>query len=232
MNRWVCHTSDCGNGSGWCYIINTIHLKLLAQHLQTWSIGINNSTEDEPVNLETPPQALAKSLKPAKSGTKNPLVAQAEKPTPATAHQQYPPLPHFPPSMHPGYPFYPYPGYSPYQQQPPPPPYMFNASAISSVHPSTMAEVVEPRSSPILSDSEDSNHKLDEYFTWLIKLNPSKAEGLSKCLQAFKDEDIVIGIIDKVDNGQFESWAISTGIRILVKTHVSKWYHAKAKGRA
>jgi hypothetical protein len=109
---------------------------------------------------------------------------------------------------------------------------MFNTSAIPSVHPSTIAEVAQPRSSPILSDSDDSNYKLDEYFTWLTKLNPSKAEGLSKCLQAFKDDDIVIGIIDKVDNTQFESWEISTGIRILVKTHVSKWYHAKAKGRA
>jgi hypothetical protein len=232
MDRWVCHLSDCGNGSGWCYVSKDVHLTLLAQHLQTWSIGINNSTDAEPVDLETPPKALAESLKPAKRGKTNPLVAEATKPPPSPAPLQYPPLPPFHPAVHPMYPLYPYPNYPPYQQQLPPPPYALPAQPTAPVHPPTTMEATQLRSSPIMSDSEDSNVKLDEYFAWLTKLNPSKADGLAKCLQAFKDEDIVIGMVDKVENQQFDSWAVSTGIRILVKTYVSKWLHAKAKGRA
>jgi hypothetical protein len=127
--------------------------------------------------------------------------------------------------------FYPYPHYPPYPQQPFPPPYASVASPVHATAPPLPAAVTSNlRSSPILADTEDSM-ELDEYFAWLIRLNPGKSEGLTKCLQSFKEEDIVIGIIEKLQDELFDSWGVSLGIRILVKTHVSKWYHAKAKGR-
>ena len=191
-------------------------------------MGINASSDEDPADLETPPKALAASLRPAKAGVKNPLAPSTEKAV-AKELANAPPLQHpFFPPMQPYPSFYPYPPYSPYQPQPPPPPYLSPVHAAAPQHAPTTPHL---RSSPILSDSDDSTEKLVEYFAWLAKLNPGKAEALTKCLQSFKDQDIVIGIIDKLDDELFDTWGVSLGIRILVKTHVNKWYHAKAKGR-
>lgn len=220
--------NGCGNGSGWCYVAETVHLKLLAQHFRTWSMGINSSSEEDPSDLETPPKALAASLRPAKAGVKNPLASNAEKPVSKELANAVPIQHPFFASLPPYPTFYPYSTYPPYPQQPPLPPYL---SPVHATAPPPVTATPHLRSSPILSDSEDSMEKLDEYFAWLARLNPGKSEGLTKCLQTFKKQDIVIGIIDKLNDELFDSWGVSLGIRILIKTHVNKWYHAKAKGR-
>jgi hypothetical protein len=101
---------------------------------------------------------------------------------------------------------------------------------LAPVQPTTVIEQTHPCSLPIPSEGDALfSDKLDEYFAWLTKLNPAKADGLARCLQTLKEQDIVIGIVDKVQDDLFDSWGISHGLRILVKTHVSKWLHAKTK---
>ena len=181
-------------------------------------------------HLEIPPLSLAQSLAPIKPHQKNPLRKDASKQPPKELAMVSPLQHPFMSPMPPAYPFYPYPAYPPYQQLPPPP-YTPPPPAAATTAPSTAPMAAPIRSSPILSDGEESIDKLDEYFIWLARLNPTKAEGLARCLQTFKEQDIVIGIVDKVKDELFDSWGVSHGLRILVKTHVSKWHNAKAKGR-
>jgi len=181
--------------------------------------------------MDTPPTTLAESLAPTKGGLKNPLRKDVNKPSLKDVTASNPFQHPFMPPMTPSYPFYPYPQFSPYQQLPPPPPYVLQASSGMPVPAATPPMVANPRSSPILSDEEDSIDKVDEYFQWLTRINATKAEALARCHQTFKEHDIVIGIIDKINDELFDRWRVSQGIRILVKTHVGKWHHAKAKRR-
>jgi hypothetical protein len=201
MDKWVCHVSDCGNGAAWCYVVKGVHLQLLAQHLRTWSIAINNSTDEDPADITTAPRSLAESLRPTKAATKNPLC---EKPTTVTPTASASTQATFAPIMQPPYPFFGYPPFFPYQQQPHPPHYVPQATIPAPPEPP--ATVVSAQcSSPVLPDRDDSSDNLDEYFNWLTKLNPTKADGLSKCLQVFKEDDIVIGIVDKMKDEHFDS---------------------------
>ena len=86
-------------------------------------------------------------------------------------------------------------------------------------------------SSPIPSEGEPEVDKLGEYIAWLIRINPGKQEQLTRCLEKLRDEDIVFGTIDAIPNDIFSEWGISTGVRLLLKTHMKKWGRAKAKGR-
>ena len=231
MDRWACNSTGCTNENGWCYVVDAVHLKLLAQHLRTWSIAINNASDEHPADLETAPMALAVSLAPMKTGAKNPLRKDINKQPSKDLAITSPLQPSFLSPIPPAYTFYPYPAYPPYQQPPPPPPYAPPTAAVVATALSTAPTAPPIRSSPIFSDGEESIDKLDEYFTWLAKLNPTKSEGLARCLQTFKEQDIVIGIVDKIKDELFDSWGVSHGLRILIKTHVSKWHNAKAKGR-
>lgn len=212
-------------------MLDGVHLRLLAQHLRTWSVAINNASDDLPADVETPPIPLAESLAPVKSGSKNPLRKETNKQPSKELTTPAPFQPPFLPTMPPAYPFYPYPPYSPYQHPSLPPPYVPPAPAAVATALPAAPTATHISSSPIFSDGEESVDKLDEYFAWLARLNPTKAEGLARCLQTFKEQDIVIGIVNKIKDELFDSWGVSHGLRILVKTHVSKWHNAKAKGR-
>jgi len=96
------------------------------------------------------------------------------------------------------YPFYPYPPYSPYQHPSLPPPYVPPAPAAVATALPAAPTATHISSLPIFSDGEESVDKLDEYFAWLARLNSTKAEGLTHCLQTFKEQDIVIGIVNKI----------------------------------
>ena len=109
MQRWACGQNSCPNKSGHCYIVDGVHLKMLAQQMKTWSKAINEAPDE--VDFETAPISLARTFMPTKPSTKNPLreSGKAEKPpeipvlVPASTIQ-------LPPSLPP----YHYPGYSPY----------------------------------------------------------------------------------------------------------------------
>ena len=118
MDRWACRQSSCPNERGFCVIVDGIHLHILAQHLRTWSMAINDDDSD----LEMAPAALLKTLIPAKSGTKNPFreTSPTKDPAPSANVPQIP-EPHHPPTyfQHP-YGYFPY---NRYPQLPPPPLY-------------------------------------------------------------------------------------------------------------
>ena len=68
----------CANKSGFCYIVDGIHLRMLPGNMKTWSMAINNDKAD----LETAPTTLATTLMPSKPTQKNPLREKQNK-TPA-----------------------------------------------------------------------------------------------------------------------------------------------------
>jgi len=100
--HWSCGQSTCPNERGFCYIVDGVHLRLLAQHMKTWSMAINQQEGD----IDMMPAALAKTLMPAKLRTKNPLRENAAKPldtvaTHSAAANHPAPLPPSPGSMNP-----------------------------------------------------------------------------------------------------------------------------------
>ena len=56
--RWGCGQTVCPNERGFCYIIDGVHLRLLVQHMKTWSMAINEQEGD----IDTMPVTLAKAL--------------------------------------------------------------------------------------------------------------------------------------------------------------------------
>src|SRR5439155_26255651 len=77
MQRWACGQNSCPNKSGHCYIVDGVHLKMLAQQMKTWSKAINEASDE--VNFETAPISLARTFMPTKPSTKNPLREKAAK---------------------------------------------------------------------------------------------------------------------------------------------------------
>jgi hypothetical protein len=69
IDRWKCDSASCPNRSGQCFIAETIHLKLMAANLKSWSMAINEGIAD----VNTAPETLAKTFMPAKGNTKNPF---------------------------------------------------------------------------------------------------------------------------------------------------------------
>jgi len=64
-----CQCSACLNSNNYCYEIDSIHLKITAPHMKTWSMSIN----DTKAELEVHPDGLIATLIPSKAGTGNPL---------------------------------------------------------------------------------------------------------------------------------------------------------------
>ena len=171
------------------------------------------------------PAALAKTLMPAKLGTKNPLRENAAKPLdtaanhpaagnhPATlSHSALPPGPmnpyyHLPPLYYGAY-------NSPYHQlRYPLPPQQAAPSPKHSRH----------RSSSLLSEFDSSIDKLTDYIAWLIKRYPTKFEQLIGCLETLKDKDIVFETVETIDRDRWEAWGVSDGISLMLKSHQRKW---------
>ena len=69
MAHLCCDQSSCPNENAGCYIVDGIYLKIIAVHIETWCMTINDGDAD----LKTCPTALAKTLMPSKKGKKNPL---------------------------------------------------------------------------------------------------------------------------------------------------------------
>ena len=234
MDRWRCGQTTCPQQNGFCYLIDGVHLRLMPQHLKTWSIAINDGNGD----LETAPSLLARTLMPSKPSLKNPLreilhktpakephLMQSTPQTPSPFLQSYPPPP---------------PYYHPYLNNLPqypqlPSPYMYPPQ------PHTLPDVPQrahQRSSSLPSEFEYTMDKLDEYFTWLFKIAPSMKEQLTECLAILKRRDIVLDTLPSVTDAHYERWEtegdnkVSDGVRLLIVSHLKKWKCAKAKGRA
>ena len=69
MSSAKCNLKSCLNKSGWCHVIDNVHLKLFPIHIKAWSIVINDGT----ATMNTPPAILVKSLMSAKQSLSNPL---------------------------------------------------------------------------------------------------------------------------------------------------------------
>ena len=223
MDRWVCAQASCTNKSGHCYTIDGIHLRLLPQHLRTWSTAINEGSGD----IETCPESLAKTLMPVKPSQKNPLRESNTKmtqkdievlPSHPLPYAQYP------------YGYYPY-GPPPYPQPPPQP---MPAISMASAPPATStAPVIDHghRSSSVISEGDMNDDKLTLYVDWLARKNPTLMEQLTQCLEKLKGVNIVFNTLSEVPDTLFDTWGFEVGIPLLLKSQMKKYERAKAKGR-
>jgi len=190
--------------------------------MKTWSIAINEGEGD----IDVMPAALAKSLMPAKLGTKNPLRENAAKALdtvaaaanhPATVPPSAPlpgPLPlyyHLPPQYYGAYngPYYQLRYSQPPQQAVPSP------------------KRPQHRSSSLPSEFDSSIDKLSDYIAWLIKRYPTKSEQLTACLEMLKDKDIVFETVETIDRDRWKAWGVSDGISLMLKSQQRKWEHRK-----
>jgi len=179
--------------------------------------------EDEG-NIDTMPAALTKTLMPAKLGTKNPFRENAAKPldTAANHHLSLPPSA---PLLGP-IPYYHlllqyYGAYNgPYHQSGYPQPHQQAAPS---------PKRSRQRSSSIPSEYDACTNKLADYIAWLIKRYPTKSEQLTACWETLKEKDIVFETLDPIDRDRWESWGVSDGICLMVKSHQRKWEHTQAK---
>jgi hypothetical protein len=72
---------------------------------------------------------------------------------------------------------------------------------------------------------------LSEYFDWLFKTYPTKAEPLGQCLETLRTKDIVYETISDISDELFNEWGCSAGVRLMVRSHMKKWDRSKAKRR-
>ena len=240
MDRWACQEVSCLNTRSFCYPVDAVHLRVQPQHLKTWSMAINDDDGD----VETIPERLGKTLMPSRPSTKNPFrdSSQSAKHTPqinsfASSSTSLSTVTNSTPLPQGSQPFLPYPyGVYPYSTHPPI--YSQNSPFLPSMTHSAFhnnpsgSENRGHRSSSIPSEGEPEVDKLGEYIAWLIRINPGKREQLVTCLEKLREEDIVFGTIDAISDDMFMEWGISTGVRLLLKSHMKKWGRAKAKGRA
>ena len=186
-------------------------------------MDINEGATD----IETCPTSLAKSLMPSRRTAKNPLREQSSKTDSITTNsnssssvtpapfQLPPPLPSYPPYLYAD--SYRHPTYSQHQQYSPQTPRAPRTSILAS--------------SPISHEIGDNQHKLANYFDWLLEVYPAMTDQLKGCWMILDREEIVFGTLLNVPKELWNDWSITSGIRILVTTHTKKWEHEQAKGR-
>ena len=151
-----CGQSSCPNENAWCYIVDGIHLKIIAAHMKTWSMTINDGDAD----LETCPTALAKTLMPSRKGGKNPLREQTSKEASisidSSSSSSATPTPgQLPPPLHP------HPHYA-YRDLYHPPTYHHHRERSPRTHIPSQSNIVV--SSLIAFEIGDNRDKLTNYF--------------------------------------------------------------------
>jgi len=191
--------------------------------MKSWSMAIN---DDEATVDDCPPE-LIKTLMPARPSQKNPLRNPTPKvvekvpdlpasvlPTPHPNHLYPPvtPLPYYP-YPHP----YPPPTYRHYQEHSPPSP------------PRRRVEL--PASSPIRFEVDPNSDKLTEYFDWLIRGYPGKAQQIQECLSTLKSEEIMFATLNDIPANVWKDWKMSTGLILLIKGHMKKWEREQNRKR-
>jgi hypothetical protein len=192
-------------------------------HMKSWSMAINS---DE-ATLEDCPPALVRILMPAKASQKNPLR------NPAPKVVEKPPEPPTPilPNTHHGHlyqPFTPLP-YYPYGPPYPPPTYPHRHERSPPSPPRRRVEL--QASSPVRFEADQNSDKLAEYFDWLVRGYPGKAQQIRECLSTLKGEEIVFATLNDIPSELWRDWKVSNGLILLVKGHMKKWEREQARGR-
>jgi hypothetical protein len=182
--------------------------------------------EDEG-DVDTMPTALAKTLMPAKTGTKNPLRENSAKPATsqdalAAPHLTFPPHTPMPYYQHPSSYYGPYNGSYLQPGYPPPPPQVASS-------PRRPPPRRHERSSSLPSEFDSCIDKLTDYLAWLIKRYPAKSEQLTACLETLKIKDIVYETLDTISDALWGLWEVSDGIRLMIKSHQRKWEHKQTR---
>jgi hypothetical protein len=225
MARLHCGESSCPNENAWCYVVDGIHLKIIGAHMKTWSMMIN---DDDGVDLETCPTALAKTLMPSRKSGKNPLREQASKAASisidSNSSSSATPTPRQLPPPLPPHPYYSY--GDPYH----PPTYYHRRERSPRTPIPSRSNIVT--SSPIAFEIGDNREKLANYFNWLIGIYPTMEEQLQECSLILKNKGIVYGTLLDVPTTLWKEWEVIDGLVIMVKGHTTKWEHERAKGRA
>ena len=223
IKRYLCGQAGCPNKDSWCWVVDTVHLKLLPKHMKIWSMSINAGD----TTIDDCPEDLAKTLMPCRPTAKNLLRDPAPKATttssiPTPSFLQNPP--HYPPygpvTPLPYYPYnHPYlpPTYQPRQEPSPPSPPRRRA---------------EPQaSSPIRFENDPNSDKLKEYFDWLVRGYPGKVQQLRECLLTLKSEEIVYGTVHDIPNELWKDWKVPSELILMVKGHMKKWEREQATTR-
>jgi hypothetical protein len=231
MDHWKCEANSCPNKSSYCFIAETIHLKLMAANLKSWSMAINEDLAD----IDTAPETLAKTFMPAKGSVKNPFRDPVKISSSKDANISLGPSPfqqllpqQFPSYIPPNFGYYPFAPPSQYPHLPP----VLSSPSPQRVGISTIQQNdIDPPSSPPQSH-DDTYDKLTAYINYLIRKNPSLKDSLTTCLEKLQGEQIVFSTIDLVTDEDFDLWEIKKGIRLLLKSQKKIYLKAKQQGRA
>jgi len=170
------------------------------------------------------PEELAKTLMPCKPTMKNPLRDPVPKPTTTTSTT----LPFQNPPHYPSYgPVTPLP-YYPYNHSYLPPTYQPHHERSLPSPPRRRVEL-QASSSPIHFENDPNSDKLTEYFDWLARGYPGKAQQLRECLSTLKSEEIVYGMVHDIPNELWKDWKVPNGLILMVKGHMKKWEREQAR---
>jgi hypothetical protein len=221
LKRYACKVNSCPNQAGHCYIVDETHLKIFGQHMKIWSMAINQ----EQCDIETASMNLAMTLMSSKSGTVNLLkeannsfkkssvmttsVTSAASASVTSATQSA--------SHH----------------------YYYNSLSSSDnqvsghePHRRQRQNSAMLRSFSVISESDSSIDRLNEYMNWLIRRYSEKIEELTMCKKMLRTHHIVFDTVLEVTEKLFDKWRIETGLQLLLKSQLKKYKHEVTKRRA
>jgi hypothetical protein len=176
--------------------------------MKLWSMAMNRGEAD----LDMPPPDLAKTLMPAKSGTKNPFRNPDSNSSTKSSINSTPP---------------PTPTPTPYPYLPPPYAFYMNSYGPPQPQTPTSTPVNMVLSSPII-EGYDPVEKLIEYIGWLASRSPQQADVLFKCKEALISNEHNFNTIEKISDSQFERMKIPDGVVIDLR---SQWKRFEKKTR-
>ena len=80
-------------------------------------------------------------------------------------------------------------------------------------------------------ENDPNSDKLTEYFDWLARGYPGKAQQLRECLSTLKSEEIVYRTVHDIPNELWKDWKVPNGLILMVKGHMKKWEREQARTR-
>ena len=225
----------CPNRRNYCYVVDGIHLKILPQQMQAWSISIN----DDLASLENPPEVQLRSFQPVKSNQVNPF-RNTQKNSCTNHSTQVPPTPE-PHPLPPTSSSFPSSQYHPglYHGTPPPsyfyPPYAsgFPLMPLADSHREKEVQASEPQTEPPSSSFKsdtDGTDKLIAYITWLGSKAPKLEAKFKTACEIMLERDFTFGDLSKLPEDRYIRLGISEGIAYQIKSNTGAYNKKKAKG--